>query len=97
MKSTFLKLFVGLFAAASISTTYITAAEMNLAGNGDPLKACTANRNRDRDRERDRLQQKDPNCVPKKDGTGKKNKKGTKNKKNQKKMNKKGNGKGKGR
>ncbi|KXK48113.1 MAG: hypothetical protein UZ05_CHB002002110 [Chlorobi bacterium OLB5] len=93
MKSTFLKLFVGLFAAASISTTYITAAEMNLAGNGDPLKACSGSQ----DRKRDRLQQKDPNCVPKKDGTGKKNKKGTKNKKNQKKMNKKGNGKGKGR
>lgn len=94
MKSTFLKLFVVLFAAASISTTLVTAAEMNLAGNGDPLKACTGTQ----DRKRDRLQQKDPNCVPKKDGTGKKNKKGSQNKKGSKKMNKKGNGsKGKGR
>ncbi|HMQ79068.1 MAG TPA: hypothetical protein PKE39_10900 [Ignavibacteria bacterium] len=95
MKNLGIKLIALLFAATSISTTLVTAAEMNLAGNGDPLKACTGNQ----DRKRDRLQQKDPNCVPKKDGTGKKNKKGNKNKKSQKKMNKKGNGnkQGKGR
>lgn len=88
MKSTFMKFLVLLFAAASISTTYVTAAEMKFSGNGDPLKACTGNQ--------DRLQQKDPNCVPKKDGSGKKNKKGTNKKKGSKKMNKKGIGNKKG-
>ncbi len=96
MKSIYVKFLILLFAAASISTTFVTASEMNLLGNGDPLKACTGTQ----DRQRDRLQQKDPNCVPKKDGTGKKNKKGTKKKKGNKKMNKKGGnkkGSGKGR
>jgi len=93
MKSLAIKLVVLLFAAASISTTLVTAAEMNFTGNRDPQTNSGAG-----DRKRDRLQKKDPNCVPKKDGTGKKNKKGSKNKKSQKKMNKKGNGnKGKGR
>ena len=94
MKNLGIKLIALLFAATSISTTLVTAAEMNLTGNRDP-QSC----NGTGDRKRDRLQQKDPNCVPKKDGTGKKNKKGNKNKKSQKKMNKKGNGnkQGKGR
>ena len=96
MKSLAIKLVVLLFAAASISTTLVTAAEMNLTGNRDP-QSC----NGTGDRKRDRLQQKDPNCVPKKDGSGKKNKKGNKKKINKKKGNgnKKGNGdkQGKGR
>lgn len=90
MKTLGIKLVVLLFAAASISTTLVTAAEMNLTGNRDP-QSC----NGTGDRQRDRLQQKDPNCVPKKDGTGKKNKKGSKKKMNKKKGN--GNKQGKGR
>ncbi|MEO8513821.1 MAG: hypothetical protein ABI543_09695 [Ignavibacteria bacterium] len=86
MKSMFVKFLILVFAAASISVTSISAADLSLNGNKDPKKGNVTG-----DRKRDRIQQKDKDCVPKKDGTGKKNKK---NKMNKKKGNgnKKGNG-----
>ena len=86
MKSMFVKFLVLVFAAASISTTYISAADLSLNGNKDPKSGNVTG-----DRKRDRIQQKDKNCVPKKDGTGKKNKKKKMNKKKGH-GNKKGNG-----
>ena len=89
MKNLTSKILILLFAAASISTTYITAADMSSTGNRNP-QFCQFLKNRDRIR----LQKKDGTCIQKKDGTGNKNKMNKKNQFNKKnKMNKKsGNG-----
>ncbi len=84
MKSMFVKFLILVFAAASISITSITAADLSLNGNKNPGTGNITG-----DRNRDRIQQNDPNCVPKKDGSGKKHKKGKKKNGNKKKGTKK--------
>jgi hypothetical protein len=79
MKSMFVKFLILVFAAASISVTSITAADLSLNGNKNPGTGNVTG-----DRKRDRIQQNDPNCVPKKDGSGQKHKNG-KHKKGKKK------------
>lgn len=88
MKSMFVKFLILVFAAASISVTGISAADLSINGDKDPKTGNVTG-----DRKRDRIQQNDPNCVPKKDGTGKKHKKGKKNGKKKKGGKKKGIGK----
>jgi hypothetical protein len=92
MKNIFVKFLVLLFAAASITTTYSAGSELNLAaGNGPGSEQQSGDKNPG---DKKRIQKKDKNCVPKKDGSGKKQKKGNKkmNKKSRK-GSKRGNGK----
>ena len=89
MKSIFVKILVLLFAAASITTTYSAGSELNLAGGNGPGSGQQSDDKNPGDQKR--IQKRDKNCVPKKDGTGKKNKKGNK-KSNKKSGNTRGNG-----
>ena len=92
MKSIFVKFLVLLFAAASITTTYSAASELNLVGGKGPGSGQQSDDKNPGDKKR--IQKRDKNCVPKKDGSGKKQKKVNKkmNKKSGK-GNKRGNGK----
>lgn len=85
MKSIFVKFLVLLFAAASITTTYSAAPELNTAGGKGPGSSQQSDDKNPGDQKR--IQKRDKNCVPKKDGSGKKQKKGKK--KSNKKSNKK--------
>lgn len=93
MKTIFVKFLVLLFAAASITTTYSAGTEPNPAGGKGPGSTQQSDDKNPGDQKR--IQKRDKDCVPKKDGSGKKQKKGKKksNKKSNKKSgNKRGNG-----